>query len=85
MLETVCSRLAAKTEISREVNIACVRFMREKLKSDLVLAAVLKRDLAYLPANSTAEVSLKTALCEVSKHQAVLSQRVLALGNGQEQ
>lgn len=77
--------MTAKTEISREVNIACVRFMREKLKSDIVLATAMKRDLAYLPANSNAEVSLKAALCEVSKHQGALADRVLTLGNGQEQ
>ena len=81
----MCSRLAAKTEISREVDIACVRFMREKLKSDLALAAGMKRDLAYLPVISTAEVSLKSALCEVSKHQGVIAERILALGNGDEQ
>lgn len=85
ILETVCERLAEKTEISREVDISCVRFMREKLKSDLVLSAAMKRDLAYLPENSAEDGSLKWALSEVSKHQSCLSERVFRLGTGMEQ
>lgn len=85
VLEAVCERLATKTEISREVDISCVRFMREKLKSDMALAAAMKQDLGLLPESSTEDGSLKAALCEVGRHQSCISERVLKLGNGQEQ
>lgn len=85
VLEAVCERLAAKTEISREVDISCVRFMREKLKSDLTLAAAMKQGLAYLPGCASEVGSLESALSEVSRHQSCVSERVLKLGNGEEQ
>lgn len=85
VLETVCDRLAAKTEISREVNIACVRFLREKLKSDLMLATAMKKDLVFLPETPAVDVPFKSALCEVRRHQGMVAEKVHALANGEEQ
>ena len=85
VLESACRKLNGKADISREVNISCVRFLREKLKSDQSLSLSLRQHLALLPQKPSGESSLNTALFSLSKHQSALSDRIETLGSQFEQ
>ena len=84
VLESGVARLNVKADVSREVNISIVRFLREKLKSDQQLSSSLRHSLSHLP-SSPVPSPISSALFTLSTHQSLLSDRLLALGSQSEQ
>lgn len=85
VLESACARVTAKADISREVNISCVRFLREKLNCGQSLSQSLSQHLKLLPQKPLADGSLSSALCALSQHQSSLAARIAALSAVDEQ
>ena len=75
ILNTLISRILQKVSISRETNIAVVKFLKERAIGSLHFSEALKSEISYLPDPSghRQNYTLSTGLSVVSEYQSELS------------
>ena len=83
ILSTLISRILQRVSISRETNIAVVRFLKERAVSSLQLSETLKFEKSYLPDPVFPRHTsvLSSGLSAVSQYQSQLSQLLLSFSD----